>query len=126
VYYYERRNDQGRYGNDYRGDHRNYQYQGYQGDQGYRGYQGYQGYQGYRSYGGNDGRGNYGVVRSGRCNTDGALTVMGAVTGGIIGSRSASRGNRDVSTVVGALAGGILGNAIGSSIDQGNRACSGY
>jgi hypothetical protein len=108
VYNYARRNDYWHYGNDYRNGRRNYPYQGY------------------RNYGGNDWRGNYGMVRNDRCNTDGVLTVMGAVTGGIIGNRSASHGNRDVSTVVGAIAGGILGNAIGSSIDGGDRACNGY
>ena len=91
-YYYERRNDQWRYGHYYRDDHRGYPYQGYRGS-------------GWRN--------DYAVARNGRCGTDGVLTVAGAITGGIIGNHSASRGNRDVATVFGAVAGGILANAIG-------------
>jgi hypothetical protein len=112
---YNYRNDYSRYGNE-----RSYQYQRYQGYQGYQSYPRYQSYPSYRGYGGYDGRSSY---RGGRCNTDGALTVMGAVTGGIIGSRAASPRDRGASTVVGAIAGGILGNVIGSSIDGGNRGC---
>jgi hypothetical protein len=107
VYYYERRNDYGRYFNDYRYGYRNYP------NQSYRSYGGYRGYDDYSGYGG------------GRCNTNGALTVLGAVTGGIIGHRSGSYRNRDINTVAGALAGGVLGNVIGSAID-GDRGCRGY
>jgi outer membrane lipoprotein SlyB len=113
VYYYERHNDYGRYSNDYRYGYRNYPYQSY------RSYGGYGDYGGYRGYG------SYGGYRDGGCNTNGALTVLGAVTGGIIGNRSGSYRNRDVNTVVGALAGGVLGNVIGSAID-GDRGCRGY
>jgi hypothetical protein len=107
VYYYERRNDFGRYSNDYRYGYRNSPYQSYRSDGGYSGYSSYGGY------------------RDGGCNTNGTLTVLGAVTGGIIGHRSGSYRNRDVNTVVGALAGGVLGNVIGSAID-GDRGCRSY
>jgi surface antigen len=83
-------------------------------------------YRSYRGYGGDEWPDDYGVVRGGRCNTDAALGVLGAVTGGVIGNRTASPENRGIATVFGAIAGGILGSAIGSSIDDGDRACIGH
>ena len=114
----------GYYRSDYPAYYRNYRYPAYRGYGGYSGYNTYNSYNSYNSYSGHDGYRGY--DGGGRCGTDGALTVVGAVAGGIIGNHSASRGNRDVGTVVGAIAGGLLGNAIGSSIDDGNRACGGY
>jgi hypothetical protein len=125
AYDYQRRNEDWRSGNDYRNYNRDHSYEGYRGYRGYGGYSGYSGYGGF-NYGGGRWRNDPGAYRGSRCGTDDALMVMGAVTGGIIGHQSASRGNRDVATVVGVIAGGILGNAIGSSIDDGDRDCSGY
>ena len=79
----------------------------------------------YRGYRGDDWDDDYGVVSSGRCNTDAVLGVAGAVTGGIIGNRSASPRNRGIATVFGAIAGGIIGSAVGDAIDDGDRACMG-
>ena len=98
------------------------------GDHGYRGYGsygGYGGYGGYRGYGGDRWPRDYGVVGRGRCDTDGVMTVFGAVAGGIIGNRTAAPSNRGVATVFGAIAGGIIGNAVGSAIDDSDRACIG-
>ena len=80
---------------------------------------------GYHGYGGDDWDDDYGVVRSGRCNTDAVLGVTGAVTGAIIGNRTARPENRGIATVIGAIAGGIIGGAVGDSIDDNDRACMG-
>jgi surface antigen len=80
----------------------------------------------YRGYGGDDWDDDYGIVRSGRCNTDAVLGVVGAVTGGIIGHNAGGPRDRGVATVLGAIAGGVIGTAIGSSIDDGDRACMGH
>ena len=66
------------------------------------------------------------MVSGGRCNTDAVLGVAGAVTGGIIGNRTASPENRGIATVIGAIAGGIIGSAVGDAIDDGDRACLGH
>jgi len=80
----------------------------------------------YRGYGGDNWDDDYGIVRSGRCNSDAVLGVVGAVTGGIIGHNAGGPRDRGVATVLGAIAGGVLGTAIGSSIDDGDRACMGH
>lgn len=80
----------------------------------------------YRGYRGDDWDSDYGVVSSGRCNTDAVLGVTGAVTGAIIGNRTSAPQNRGVATVIGAIAGGIIGSAVGNSIDEGDRACLGH
>jgi surface antigen len=79
----------------------------------------------YRGYYGDPWRSDYGVVSSGRCNTDAVLGVAGAVTGAIIGNASAAPQNRGVATVIGAIAGGVLGAAVGGAIDNNDRACFG-
>ena len=86
---------------------------------------GSEGRHGYHGYGGDDWDDDYGVVRSGRCNTDAVLGVTGAVTGAIIGNRTARAENRGIATVIGAIAGGIIGGAVGDAIDDGDRACMG-
>ena len=116
----ERRDDR----RDDRHDDRRDGYDGH-GYRGYGSYGGYGGYGGYRGYGGDRWPRDYGVVARGRCDTDGVMTVFGAVTGGIIGNRASSPANRGVATVFGAIAGGIIGNAIGSAVDDGDRACIG-
>ncbi len=83
------------------------------------------GYRRYHGYGGDGWDNDYGVVSSGRCNTDAVLGVAGAVTGAVIGNRSAAPQNRGIATVIGAIAGGIIGNAVGNSIDDSDRACMG-
>jgi len=80
----------------------------------------------YRGYGGDQWPDDYGVVRSGRCDTNAALTVFGAVTGGLIGNRAADPANRGIATVFGAIAGGLIGNAVGGAIDDWDRACIGH
>lgn len=85
----------------------------------------YQGRYVYRGYGGDDWHSDYGVVHSGQCNTNVLLGVAGAVTGGVIGNRSASPGNEGIATIFGAVAGGIIGSAIGGAIDDHDRACIG-
>ncbi len=80
----------------------------------------------YRGYGGDDWHDDYGIVRSGRCNTDAVLGVVGAVTGGIIGHQVGDPRDRGIATVLGAITGGIIGTAVGSSIDDGDRACMGH
>ncbi len=94
-------------------------------DRRYGDYYGHEGHHYYRGYRGDDWDNDYGVVSSGRCNTDAVLGVAGAVTGAIIGSRSASPEDRGIATVFGAIAGGIIGNAVGGAIDDGDRGCLG-
>ena len=89
-------------------------------------HEGHHGYHGYRGYHGDDWHNDYGVVSTGHCNTDVVLGVTGAVTGAVIGNRSASPENREVATIFGAIAGGIIGSAVGDAIDDGDRACIGH
>ena len=68
---------------------------------------------------------DYGIS-SGRCNRDEIGTVIGGVTGAVIGSQVADRDNRAVGMVVGGVFGAVLGHAIGDSLDNGDRACMGH
>jgi surface antigen len=80
-----------------------------------------------RHYEGRSGVGyvrDYGIA-SGGCNRDEIGTVLGGVTGAVIGSRVADD-NRAVGMVVGGVLGAVLGHAIGDSIDRGDRACMGH
>lgn len=79
----------------------------------------------YRGYTGVEWEQDYGVAE-GRCNTDAALTAVGAVGGAIVGNRAASPENRTIATIVGAVIGGVIGNKIGDAIDDGDRACMGH
>ena len=62
------------------------------------------------------------------CGRDGAATgtVVGAVTGGFLGSQLAGRGDRTGGTILGALAGGLFGNAIGRSSSHNSYACDSH
>jgi surface antigen len=79
----------------------------------------------YRGYTGVEWEQDYGVAE-GHCNTDAALTAVGAVGGAIIGNRTASPENRTIATIVGAVIGGVIGNKIGDAIDDTDRACMGH
>jgi surface antigen len=79
----------------------------------------------YRGYTGVEWERDYGVA-TGRCNTDAALTALGAAGGAVIGNRTASPENRTIATLAGAIIGGIIGNAVGDAIDEGDRACMGH
>lgn len=68
---------------------------------------------------------DYGIS-SGRCNRDEIGTVIGGVTGAVIGGQVADRDNRAVGMVVGGVFGAVLGHAIGDSLDDGDRACMGH
>ena len=48
-------------------------------------------------------------------------TVVGAITGGIIGNQFGKGGGRVAATLAGAVVGGIVGNEIGRSLDQRDR-----
>jgi len=89
-------------------------------------HEGHHGHHDYRGYHGDDWGNDYGVVSSGRCNTDVLLGVTGAVGGAVIANRTSTPENRDIATIFGAIAGGIIGTAVGSSIDNGDRACIGH
>ena len=90
------------------------------------GHEGHHGHHDYRGYHGDDWGNDYGVVRSGQCNTDVLLGVTGAVGGAVIANRTSTPENRDIATIFGAIAGGIIGSAVGSAIDNGDRACIGH
>jgi len=68
---------------------------------------------------------DYGIA-SGRCNRDEIGTVIGGVTGAVIGSRVADREDRVVGMVVGGVLGAVLGHAIGDNMDDRDRACMGH
>lgn len=104
-------------------DHRSYP--GYHPYPGTRPYPPDRGVHRYRGYYGDGWDNDYGVISSGRCNTDAVLGVAGAVTGAVIGNRTAAPENRGIATVIGAIAGGIIGSAVGNSIDDSDRACMG-
>lgn len=99
--------------------------QGERDDRRYGDYYQREGHPYYRGYRGDDWDNDYGVVSSGRCDSDAVLGVAGAVTGAIIGSRNASPENRGIATVFGAIAGGLIGGAVGNAIDDGDRGCMG-
>jgi surface antigen len=80
---------------------------------------------GYTGYSGYSWERDYGVV-GGHCNTDEVLAAVGAVTGGVIGNRTASPDHRTVATIVGAIIGGVVGAKIGDAIDDHDRACIGH
>lgn len=52
------------------------------------------------------------VVRGGGCGDDGAGTVLGAITGGVIGSAVGQGENRAAAIFTGALLGGIIGHQV--------------
>lgn len=91
------------------------------GDYGYvqaqRGYDRGYGYDRGRNYGRNDGYGRgggRGYNNSCRgSNADG--TIVGAVTGGVLGNVVAGRGDRQRGTIIGGLLGGVLGHSIDDS-----------
>lgn len=52
---------------------------------------------------------------------EGGGVAIGAVAGGLLGSRFGGGSGRVVATAVGAVAGGLLGGAVGRSMDQTDR-----
>lgn len=48
-------------------------------------------------------------------------TAVGAVAGGLLGSRFGEGSGRTVATIVGAIAGGAVGNAVGRNMDNNDR-----
>lgn len=69
---------------------------------------------------------HYGVVE-GRCNREAVGAVIGAVTGGAIGSRVAKDSrDRPIAILIGSVAGAMIGAKIGRDIDQTDRACIGH
>lgn len=68
---------------------------------------------------------DYGIS-AGRCNRDEIGTVIGGVTGAVIGGRVADRDDRVVGMVVGGVLGAVLGHAIGDHMDDRDRACMGH
>lgn len=112
--HHDKRRDERR---DDRRDNRHY-------DHRYGDYYRREGHRYYRGYRGDDWGYDYGV-HGGRCDSNAVLGVAGAVTGAIIGNRSAAPENRGIATVFGAIAGGIIGNAVGDAIDDGDRGCLG-
>jgi surface antigen len=69
---------------------------------------------------------DYGVVSTGRCNTDAVLTAVGGVVGGVIGSQVSNSSDRTVAIIVGSAIGAIAGNQIGKQIDRTDQACIGH
>jgi surface antigen len=68
---------------------------------------------------------DYGIS-TGRCDRDEIGTVIGGVTGAVIGSQVAGRDDRVVGMVVGGVLGAVLGHAIGDNMDDRDRACMGH
>jgi surface antigen len=61
------------------------------------------------------------VFSAGCANNQEGGTVLGAVTGGIIGNQFGKGGGKVAATLAGAVVGGIVGNEIGRSLDQRDR-----
>ena len=61
------------------------------------------------------------VLFAGCANNQEGGTVVGAITGGIIGNQFGKGGGKVASTLAGAVVGGIVGNEIGRSLDQRDR-----
>jgi len=79
----------------------------------------------YFSYTGKKWDRDYGVL-DGRCNRQAVGAVLGAATGGVIGSQVGKNGNRQVATVLGTVLGGVVGASIGRDMDEKDRACIGH
>lgn len=72
---------------------------------------------------------DYGIVSTGRCNTDAVLTAVGGVVGGVIGAqatRGGSEGERAIAIIVGTAIGAVVGNQVGRAIDRTDQACIGH
>jgi surface antigen len=61
------------------------------------------------------------LLYAGCANNQDGGTVVGAITGGIIGNQFGKGGGKVASTLAGAVVGGIVGNEIGRSLDQRDR-----
>ena len=61
------------------------------------------------------------VFSAGCANNQEGGTVLGAVTGGIIGNQFGKGGGKVAATLAGAVVGGIVGNEIGRSLDLRDR-----
>jgi len=61
------------------------------------------------------------LLFAGCANNQEGGTVVGAITGGIIGNQFGKGGGKVASTLAGAVVGGIVGNEIGRSLDQRDR-----
>lgn len=68
---------------------------------------------------------DYGIL-SGRCDRDKIGTVIGGVTGAVIGSQVTREEDRVVGIVVGGVLGALLGRTVGREIDRNDRACMGH
>ena len=79
----------------------------------------------YAGYTGRKWERDYGIL-DGRCNREAVGAVLGAATGGMIGSTVGSGDGRQVAIAVGAVIGAVAGAHIGRSIDESDRACVGH
>lgn len=79
----------------------------------------------YLGYTGKKWNRDYGVI-DGRCNRQAVGAVLGAATGGVIGSQVGKGGDRQVATVLGTVLGAVVGAGIGREMDEKDRACLGH
>lgn len=70
---------------------------------------------------------DYGI-RSGRCDRDRSrvATAVGAVAGGVIGSKVGDQDNPLIAILAGAAIGGLIGNEIDKELDDDDRRCFGH
>jgi surface antigen len=61
------------------------------------------------------------LLSVGCANKEEGGTVLGAITGGIIGNQFGKGSGKVAATMAGAVVGGIVGNEIGRSLDQRDR-----
>lgn len=83
----------------------------------------------YPGYTGHVWQTDYGIVTTGRCNTDAVLTAVGGVVGGVIGaevSRGSSDSDRAIAIIVGSAIGAVIGNRVGRELDRTDQACIGH
>ena len=69
---------------------------------------------------------DYGIVSTGRCNTDAVLMAVGGVVGGVIGSQVSNSSDRTVAIIVGSAIGAVAGYQFGKHIDRTDQACIGH
>ena len=81
----------------------------------------------YVGYTGRQWADDYGI-RSGRCDRDRShvATAVGAVAGGVIGSKVASDENKLIAILAGAAIGAVIGNEIDKELDDDDRRCFGH
>ena len=64
-------------------------------------------------------------IFEGRCNYEKAGTILGAVIGGVLGSKVGDGDGKKIMTVAGTILGAVIGKRVGARLDEQDRYCTG-